>query len=63
MDVELCHRFTSNVDVLDLLWGNVLALRQFEDVLFPINDLQRAILQDKKNASLKKTNGTSDSTY
>lgn len=46
MNIELCHRLTPNVDVLNLLRGDVLALRQLEDVLLPVNDLQCAILQE-----------------
>lgn len=46
MHIELCHRLTPNVDVLYLLRGDVLALRQLEDVLLPVNDFQRAVLQE-----------------
>lgn len=45
MDIELCHWLTPNVNVLNLLWGNVLALRQLENMLLPIDDFQRAILK------------------
>ena len=45
MNIELCHRFAPNVDVLDLLRGDVLALCQFENVFLPVDDLQCAILQ------------------
>lgn len=45
MNIELSHRLTPDVDVLDLLGGDVLALRQFEDMLLPVNDLQSAVLQ------------------
>lgn len=48
MNVELSNRFAPDVDVLDLLGGDVLALRQLEDVLLPVNNLQRAILQQIK---------------
>ncbi len=54
MNIELCHRLTPNVDVLDLLGGNVLALRQLEDVLLPVNDLQCAILQERLNKGQEK---------
>ena len=47
MNIELCHRFTPYVDVLNLLRGDVLALRQLEDMLLPVNDLQCAVLQEK----------------
>lgn len=46
MNIELCHRLTPNVDVLNLFRGDVLALCQLEDVLLPVNDLQCAILQE-----------------
>lgn len=46
MHIELCHRLTPNVDVLYLLRGDVLALRQLEDVLLPVNDFQCAVLQE-----------------
>lgn len=45
MHIELCYWLTPDVNVLNLLWGNVLALRQLENVLLPVNDFQRAILQ------------------
>lgn len=45
MHIELCYRLTPDVNVLNLLWGNVLALRQLENVLLPVDDFQRAILQ------------------
>jgi len=44
VDVELRHRLAPDVDVLDLLGGDVLALRQLEDVLLPVDDHQRAVL-------------------
>lgn len=54
MNVELRHRFTPDVDVLDLLRGDVLALRQLEDVFFPVDDLQRAVLhQTTKRTELQ----------
>lgn len=33
-----------DIDVLDLLWSNVLALSQLKDVLLPVYYLQSAIL-------------------
>lgn len=54
MNIKLCHRFAPNVDVLDLLRGDVLTLRQLENVLFPVNDLQRAILRKTRNIILNK---------
>lgn len=50
MNIELCHRLTPDVDVLDLLRGDVLALRQLEDVLLPVNDLQCAVLQERRGS-------------
>lgn len=44
MNEDLQHRHTAGVHVLDLLRGDVLALRQFEDVLLPIDDAQGAVL-------------------
>ena len=48
MNIELSHRFAPDVDVLDLLRGDVLALCQLEDVLLPVNDLQRSVLQERR---------------
>ena len=53
MNVKLGHRFTPDVDVLDLLGGDVLALRQLEDVLLPVNDLQRAVLERRGEVKQK----------
>lgn len=53
VNVELSHGFAPDVDVLDLLGGDVLALRQLEDVLLPVNNLQRAILQ-QTNSYMRK---------
>lgn len=44
VDKHLSDRFTSQVDVLDLLRCYVFSLCQFKDVLLPVNDLQGAIL-------------------
>lgn len=58
MNIKLCHRLTPYVNVLYLLRGDVLALRQLEDVLLSVNDFQRPVLQQiqindtKKQASL-----------
>lgn len=54
MNIKLRHRLAPNVDVLDLLRGDVLALCQLENVLFPVNDLQRAVLQNRRNVSSKQ---------
>jgi hypothetical protein len=45
MDKDLGHRVAPDVDVLDLLRGNVLSLSQLEDVLLPVHDLQNTILK------------------
>lgn len=34
----------THVDVLYLLWSDVLSLAQLEDVLLPVDDAQRAVL-------------------
>lgn len=52
MHVELRHWLTPDVDVLDLLRRNVLALRQLKDVLLPIDDLQGAVLQEVRRRRL-----------
>lgn len=44
VDKHLSHRLTSQVDVFDLFRSDVLSLCQFEDVLFPVYDLQSAVL-------------------
>lgn len=51
MNIELSHRFAPDVDVLDLLRGDVLALRQLEDVLLPVNDLQCSVLQERRGTT------------
>lgn len=48
MHIELCHWLTPDVNVLNLLWRNVLALRQLENVLLSVDDFQRAILQKER---------------
>lgn len=45
MHIELSHWLAPDVNVLNLLRGNVLALRQLENVLLPVDDFQCAILQ------------------
>lgn len=54
MNIELCYRFTPNVDVLDLLRGDVLALCQLEDVFLPVNDLQCTILEKRRGEVKQK---------
>lgn len=64
MNIELGHRFTPDVDVLNLLGRDVLALRQLKDVLLPVNDLQRTILQtqgkERKEEGHRKTTKRKD---
>lgn len=43
---HLGHGAAAHVHVLDLLGGDVLALRQLEDVLLPVDDLQDTTLTD-----------------
>lgn len=52
MHVELRHWLTPDVDVLNLLRRNVLALRQLKDVLLSIDDLQGAVLQEVRRGRL-----------
>lgn len=51
--VELCHWLTPDVNVLNLLRGDVLALGQLEDVLLPVDDFQRAVLHENVSMNLK----------
>ena len=44
VDVDLGQGVAAHVDVLDLLGRDVLALRQLEDVLLPVHDLQSSVL-------------------
>lgn len=44
----LGHRFAEIVDHFDLLWGNVFSLRHLENILLPVGDLQRAVLQQTR---------------
>lgn len=44
VDEHLSHRFTSHVDIFNLLRRYVFSLCQFKYVLFPVDDLQGAIL-------------------
>lgn len=44
MDEDLKNGDTARVDVLDLLWGDVLPLGQLEDVLLPVDDAQGPVL-------------------
>lgn len=46
MHKHLGHGAAAHVYVLDLLGGDVLALRQLEDVLLPVDDLQDTTLTD-----------------
>lgn len=51
MNKELCHRITPGVDVLYLLRCDVLPLSQFKDVLFPVHNLQGAVLETHNSAA------------
>ena len=44
MDIDLCHRLTPDVDILNLLWCNVFSLSKFKYVLFQIDDFKRSLL-------------------
>lgn len=44
MDIDLCHRLTPDVDILNLLWCNVFPLSKFKYVFFPIDDFKRSLL-------------------
>lgn len=44
MHKHLQHGDAASVHVLDLLRSNVLALRQLEDVLLPVDDAQSPVL-------------------
>ena len=54
MDKHLSDRFTSLVDVFNLLRSYVLSLCQFKDVLFPVDDLQGAILFGGRGAACEQ---------
>mmetsp|Transcript_111454 Transcript_111454/g.296166 ORF Transcript_111454/g.296166 Transcript_111454/m.296166 type:complete len:266 (-) Transcript_111454:1015-1812(-) len=43
VDVVLRHKLALHVQVLDLLRGDILALRKLEEVLLPVDDLQAAV--------------------
>lgn len=44
MDIDLCHRLTPDVDILNLLWRNVFPLSKLKYVFFPIDDFKRSLL-------------------
>lgn len=44
MDIDLCHRLTPDVDILNLLWCNVFPLSKLKYVFFPIDDFKRSLL-------------------
>lgn len=52
---SLSHSFTPDVDVLDLLRGNVLSLCQLKDVLLTVHNFQCAILSDHNVRHAKDT--------
>lgn len=47
----LSHVWTSEVNVFNLFWGNILTLTQLVNVLFSVNDLQGAIGQNYSDVS------------
>lgn len=47
MNKYLGHWLTEIIDHFDLLWGDVFTLRHLENILLPVSDLQRAILQQR----------------
>ena len=49
VDQALCDHRGQAHDILDLLGGNILTLRQLEDILGPVNDLDRSIWVDLDN--------------
>lgn len=44
MDIDLCHRLTADIDVLNLLRRHILSLSEFKYVLFPINYFKSSCL-------------------
>ena len=46
MDEELSYQRALHVDVLELLWGNILSIAHFEDVLNTVDDLNRTVRKD-----------------
>lgn len=54
MDVDLRHRLTSDVDVLNLLGRNVFPLSKFKYVLFPIDDFKRSLLWSGTDSFLRQ---------
>ena len=51
VDKALGNATSKREDVLDLLWGDVLSLRGLENVLAPVDDLDRSILEDLNHVS------------
>lgn len=49
MNEDLSHGVAVDVDVLDLLGSDVLALSQLKDVLPPVYDLQSAVLRHEED--------------
>jgi hypothetical protein len=46
VDDDLRNEWRTQVDVLDLLGADILALRELEQVLLPVDYLQRAVLHN-----------------
>lgn len=48
MNKYLGHWYAEIIDHFDLLWGDVFSLRHLENILLPVSDLQRAVLQQTR---------------
>ena len=61
VDEHLQHHNAAHVHVLDLLRGDVLALGQLEDVLFPVDDPERPVLPngDRGQVQIRGAHGPS----
>lgn len=47
MNKYLGHWLTEIIDHFDLLWGDVFTLRHLENILLPVSDPERAVLQQR----------------
>ena len=52
VDEHLSHVFGADVEILDLLGSNVLALLELENVLDAVDDLERTVLEKWKHVKL-----------
>jgi hypothetical protein len=61
VDEHLQHHNAAHVHVLDLFRGDVLALGQLEDVLFPVDDPERPVLPngDRGQVQIRGAHGPS----